>query len=160
MALILPSAITRNAILLPAYQEMFGQLKLKREDGLVKSIVLTMGLLNPFASSAFMTGGLAPMTTSTLLGGFSWWRWFFLMSVPYYILLLLGGLWTYWINPSPQRSFAYREMEKLPPLTPEEIRVILILKRCRTKIPLAKWWTIVLMGMLSSSLGAINTNWM
>jgi len=127
MALILPSAITRNAILLPAYQEMFAELKLRREDGLVKSIVLTLGLLNPFASSALMTGGLAPMTTSTLLGGFSWWRWFFLMSVPYYALLLLGGLWTHWINPSPQRFFDSRGSEKLPPLSPEEIRVIFIL---------------------------------
>jgi anion transporter len=127
MALILPSAITRNAILLPAYQKMFDDLKLKRDDGLVKSIVLTLGLLNPFASSSFMTGGLAPMTTSTLLGGFSWWRWFFLMSVPYYALLLLGGFWTYWVNPSPHRSFDHGEPEKLPPLTPEEVRVILIL---------------------------------
>jgi len=127
MALILPSAITRNAILLPAYQRMFDDLKLKRDDGLVKSIVLTLGLLNPFASSSFMTGGLAPMTTSTLLGGFSWWRWFFLMSVPYYALLLLGGIWTYWVNPSPERSFDHRELEAPPPLTAEEIRVIIIL---------------------------------
>ena len=127
MALVLPSAITRNAILLPAYQRMFDDLKLKRDDGLVKSIVLTLGLLNPFASSSFMTGGLAPMTTSTLLGGFSWWRWFFLMSIPYYALLLLGGIWIYWVNPSPQRSFDHREPEEPSPLTAEEIRVILIL---------------------------------
>jgi len=127
LALILPSAITRNAILLPAYQETFNGLNLHREDGLVKSIVLTLGLLNPFASSAFMTGGLAPMTTSTLLGGFTWWRWFFLMSIPYYALLFLGGLWTYWVNPSPQRSFDYRGLEKLPPFSGEEIRVVTIL---------------------------------
>jgi di/tricarboxylate transporter len=106
---------------------MFDDLKLKRDDGLVKSIVLTLGLLNPFASSSFMTGGLAPMTTSTLLGGFSWWRWFFLMSVPYYALLLLGGLWTYWLNPSPQRFFDHRELEEPSPLTAEEMRVIFIL---------------------------------
>ncbi len=127
MALILPSAITRNAILLPAYQETFSSLKLHREDGLVKSIVLTLGILNPFASSALMTGGLAPMTTSTLLGGFTWWRWFFLMSVPYYTLLVLGGLWTYWINPSPPRSFDYQSLDKSPAFSREEIRVILIL---------------------------------
>lgn len=127
LALILPSAITRNAILLPAYQETFRQMNLPREDGLVKSIVLTLGLLNPFASSAFMTGGLAPMTTSTLLGGLSWWRWFFLMSLPYYVLLLLGGLWTYWVNPSPQRSFEQKELKKTLPLTSEEKRVIAVL---------------------------------
>ncbi len=127
MALVLPSAITRNAILLPAYEQTFRELKLEREDGLVKSIVLTLGLLNPFASSALMTGGLAPMTTATLLGGFSWWRWFFLMSVPYYLLLILGGLWTYWINPSPQRRIDVDPSRKLPPLGREEKRVIAIL---------------------------------
>jgi anion transporter len=142
MALILPSAITRNAILLPAYQETFRQLHLERNDGLVKSIVLTLGLLNPFASSALMTGGLAPMTTSTLLGGFSWWRWFFLMCVPYYSLLLLGALWTYSINPSPSRSFDRHRSEKFPPLSKEEVRVILILV-----LTTALWFTDFLHGL-------------
>lgn len=127
LALILPSAITRNAILLPAYQETFRELKLNAGDGLVKSIILTLGLLNPFASSAFMTGGLAPMTTATLLGGFTWWRWFFLMSVPYYLLLLLGGLWTYLMNPMLQRSFTHDGPKKFSPFSKEEKRVILIL---------------------------------
>ncbi len=127
LALILPSAITRNAILLPAYQETFREMNLPRQDGLVKSIVLTLGLLNPFASSAFMTGGLAPMTTATLLGGFSWGRWFFLMSVPYYLLLVVGGLWIFLINPSQKKSYAHEKIERLPPFSSAEIRVIFIL---------------------------------
>lgn len=127
LALILPSAITRNAILLPAYQEAFQEMNLPRQDGLVKSIVLTLGLLNPFASSAFMTGGLAPMTTATLLGEFSWGRWFFLMSVPYYLLLILGGLWIFLIYPSPKKSFAHEKIERLPPFSSGEIRVLFIL---------------------------------
>jgi len=127
LALILPSAITRNAILLPAYQETFQEMNLTRQDGLVKSIVLTLGLLNPFASSAFMTGGLAPMTTATLLGGFSWGRWFFLMSVPYYLLLILGGVWIFFTNPSSKKSFAVAKEERLPPLTSAEIRVLFTL---------------------------------
>ncbi len=127
LALILPSAITRNAILLPAYQETFQRLNLPRHDGLVKSIVLTLGLLNPFASSAFMTGGLAPMTTATLLGSFSWGRWFFLMSVPYYLLLLLGGLWIFFINPSSRKAFPHEKEEARPPLSSAEMRVLLII---------------------------------
>lgn len=127
LALLLPSAITRNAILLPAYQKTFQEMNLSREDGLVKSIVLTLGLLNPFASSAFMTGGLAPMTTATLLGGFSWGRWFFLMSIPYYLLLLSGGLWIFLINPSPVKTIHQEKIEKLPPLTSTEMRVLVIL---------------------------------
>jgi di/tricarboxylate transporter len=102
-------------------------MNLTRQDGLVKSIVLTLGLLNPFASSAFMTGGLAPMTTATLLGGFSWGRWFFLMSVPYYLLLILGGVWIFFTNPSSKKSFAVAKEERLPPLTSAEIRVLFTL---------------------------------
>lgn len=127
LALVLPSAITRNAILLPAYQKTFAELNLSRQDGLVKSIVLTLGVLNPFASSAFMTGGLAPMTTATLLGGFSWGRWFFLMSIPYYLLLILGGLWIFFTHPSQQKSFAHEKEESLPPLSSAEIRVLFTL---------------------------------
>jgi anion transporter len=127
LALILPSAITRNAFLLPAYQETFRELRLSREDGLLKSVVLTLGLLNPLASSAFMTGGLAPMTTATMLGGFTWWKWFFLMSVPYYALLVLGGLWTAAVNPFPAHEFPPKPATTRSPFTSQEIRVVAIL---------------------------------
>jgi len=127
LALILPSAITRNAFLLPAYQETFRELRLSREDGLLKSVVLTLGLLNPLASSAFMTGGLAPMTTATMLGGFNWWKWFFLMSVPYYVLLVLGGLWTAAVNPFPAHEFPPKPIAACSALSSRELRVVAVL---------------------------------
>ncbi len=127
LALVLPSAITRNAILLPAYQEVFRALGLSRQDNLGKAIVLTLGLLNPFASSAFLTGGLAPMTTATLLGGFTWWRWFFFMGVPYYALLVLGAFWVWRVNPSGRRNLECREAEAPGPFTLAEIRVFAVL---------------------------------
>ncbi|OPY92827.1 MAG: L-tartrate/succinate antiporter [Syntrophaceae bacterium PtaU1.Bin231] len=126
LALILPSAITRNAFLLPAYQETFRELRLSREDGLLKSVVLTLGLLNPLASSAFMTGGLAPMTTATMLGGFTWWKWFFLMSVPYYALMVLGGLWIAAVYPFPVHRFPPKPTTAPSPLASQEIRVIAV----------------------------------
>jgi citrate:succinate antiporter len=55
--------------------------------------MLALGLLNPLASSALLTGGIASIAAATLLGGFSWLRWFALMAVPYYVLILLGGLY-------------------------------------------------------------------
>src|SRR5207253_1578772 len=39
-----------------------------------------------------LTGGIASMTAASLLGGFSWLRWFVLMAVPYYALLTLGAI--------------------------------------------------------------------
>lgn len=109
MAFIMPSAINRNAMLIPAYEHVFRSLSVSRSAPLAKTVMLTLGLLNPFASSALMTGGLAPMTTSTLLGGFTWFRWFLLMSVPYYILLALGGLMVYLLFRPPARLAAGAE---------------------------------------------------
>ena len=55
------------------------------------------------------------------------WALCFLMSIPYHVLLFPGGLWTYWINPSPQRFTVHDTSKKFPPLRKEEVRVILIL---------------------------------
>src|SRR5207247_637582 len=95
MAVFLPSAITRNAILIPAYRESLDAMGLRPTDGRARAVMLTLGVLNPLASSALLTGGIASMTAASLLGGFSWLRWFVLMAVPYYALLTLGAtaLW-------------------------------------------------------------------
>lgn len=95
MAFAIPSAINRNTMLIPAYEEVFRSLGVSRGDRLPRVVMLVLGILNPLASSAFMTGGLASMTTSTLLGGFTWLGWFALMSVPYYLLIAAGGLMIY-----------------------------------------------------------------
>ena len=92
MAFIIPSAITRNAILIPAYQESLDKMGISRTDRAGRALMLALGVLHPLASSALLTGGTTSMMTATLLGGFSWFRWFALMAVPYYLLLLLGGL--------------------------------------------------------------------
>jgi hypothetical protein len=41
-----------------------------------------LGVLNPLASSALLTGGLVSITAGSLLGGFSWLRWFVASAVP------------------------------------------------------------------------------
>ena len=58
-----------------------------------RALMLALGMLNPLASSALLTGGIASIAAATLLGGFSWLRWFALMAVPYYALIFLGGLY-------------------------------------------------------------------
>ena len=95
MAFLVPSAITRNAILIPAYQEMLEKIGIDRSHRAGRAFMLALGVLHPLASSALLTGGTTSMTTATLVGGISWFRWFALMAVPYYLLLLGGGalLW-------------------------------------------------------------------
>jgi anion transporter len=91
-AVLVPSAITRNAILIPAYSEALDRMGIRKSDRSGRMLMLALGVLNPLASSALLTGGLASITAASLLGGFSWLRWFVLMSVPYYALLFGGAL--------------------------------------------------------------------
>jgi anion transporter len=91
-AVLVPSAITRNAVLIPAYQEALDRMGLGKGDRTGRMLMLALGVLNPLASSALLTGGLASITASSLLGGFPWLRWFALMSVPYYALLFGGAV--------------------------------------------------------------------
>jgi anion transporter len=91
-AVLVPSAITRNAILIPAYRDALDEMGIGRTDRSGRMLMLALGVLNPLASSALLTGGLASITASSLLGGFSWLRWFELMAVPYYALLFGGAV--------------------------------------------------------------------
>ncbi len=92
MAFIVPSAITRNAILIPAYQEALASMGIGASRRAGRAFMLTLGVLHPMASSALLTGGITSMTAATLLGNISWLRWFGLMAVPYYLLFLSGGV--------------------------------------------------------------------
>ncbi len=95
LALLIPSAITRNAVLIPAYRDALGRMGLDQSSRAGRAIMLALGILNPLASSAFLTGGITSITAATLIGGFSWLGWFSVMAVPYYMLLCAGAalLW-------------------------------------------------------------------
>jgi anion transporter len=93
LALLVPSAITRNAILIPAYREALDSMGVGKSGRVGRALMLALGMLNPLASSALLTGGIASIAAATLLGGFSWLGWFSLMAVPYYALIFSGGLW-------------------------------------------------------------------
>lgn len=93
LAFLVPSAITRNAILIPAYREALDGMGVGKSGRVGRALMLALGMLNPLASSALLTGGIASIAAATLLGGFSWLGWFALMAVPYYALIFLGGIW-------------------------------------------------------------------
>lgn len=92
LALLIPSAITRNAILIPAYRDALGTIAAQPPARSGRAIMLALGVLNPLASSALLTGGITSITAATLIGGFSWLGWFTLMAVPYYALLVGGAV--------------------------------------------------------------------
>src|SRR5262245_24617558 len=92
LAFLLPSAITRNAILVPAYSDALAVMGIDRTKRCGRAIMLALGVLNPLASSALLTGGITSITAASLMGGFSWLTWFALMAVPYYLLLCLGAV--------------------------------------------------------------------
>jgi di/tricarboxylate transporter len=57
LALLLPSAITRNAVLVPAYQEVFTRMGVAPDARIPRALMLFLGVLHPLFSSAFLTGG-------------------------------------------------------------------------------------------------------
>ena len=92
---LLPSATTRNAVLIHVYEQVLEMWRIPRGAPLAKAIMFGLGSLNRLASTALLTGGIAPVAAAALLGGFEWFRWFVLLTVPFYTLLAIGGVILY-----------------------------------------------------------------
>lgn len=99
-AMMVPSATTRNAILLPAYDHVYERYGVERGDAVSKSISLALALLQMIASTAVLTGGVLPITAAFLLGGMSWGEWFRYMAVPCYLVIFISSIILYvWQRP-------------------------------------------------------------
>src|SRR5438874_951948 len=100
---------------------------LDRAGQTVLGIAAAMALLWAL-DAAPLTGGIASMTAASLLGGFSWLRWFVLMAVPYYALLTLGAI-ALWLTSRAagleHRPVAERAVHT--PLTGPERRTLVVL---------------------------------
>ncbi len=88
----LPSASTRGAILVHVYEEVMGRWNIKREHPLNKGVMMAMGSLNRLGSTALLAGGITPIVASALIGDFSWTSWFVLMALPFWLILVVGGV--------------------------------------------------------------------
>ena len=126
----LPSASTRGAILVHVYQKVLDSWGIEQSHPYNRSIMMALGTLNRLASTALLAGGITPVVTSSLLGGgFSWTEWFLVMSVPFYLNLIIGGVFLFLIyrkgfnfKPAPLNSDEFQ----VGPLTPIEIRACLL----------------------------------
>ena len=99
-AMVVPSATTRNAILIPAYEHVYDRYGVKRGDRLSRVNSLAMGVLQMVASTAVLTGGVVPITSAFLLGGMSWGQWFKYMAVPCYAVIFGAAALLYlWNRP-------------------------------------------------------------
>jgi anion transporter len=127
LAFLVPSAITRNAILIPAYREALNGMAVSKDGRAGRALMLALGMLNPLASSALLTGGIASIAAATLLGGFSWLRWFSLMAVPYYALIFLGGLYLRFMVGAFERGIRAAAVPPAAPLSAAETRTLGVL---------------------------------
>ena len=96
----LPSASTRGAIMVHVYEQVMSRWQVPQEAPLHKAIMMAMGALNRLGSTALLAGGITPIVASSLIGeltgeGFSWTRWFVLMALPFYSVLVVGGVVVY-----------------------------------------------------------------
>jgi len=95
LTFILPSATTRSGILIHIYDEVFTLSRVPRGADVAKAVMLALSSINRLASTSLLTGGITPVMSAAIIGGMSWTGWFALMAVPYYAILLLGGVLTY-----------------------------------------------------------------
>jgi len=99
----LPSASTRGAIMVHVYEQVMERWGVHKTDPLNKAVMMAMGGLNRLGSTALLAGGITPVVASALIadfGGvsdFSWTRWFILMAVPFYLILIFGGILVYFM---------------------------------------------------------------
>lgn len=136
MAILVPSALTRSAMLIPAYEEIFRQHRIERGHPLPRLIMLSTATLQIQASTAVLTGGAVPVIAGSLLGGLSWARWFTLMAVPNYAILFVFALVLFLLYrpgpmPAPVTADAEPRRRDDPApstrMTPAEWRAIIII---------------------------------
>ena len=95
LTFVLPSATTRSGILIHIYDEVFSLGGVRRGADIAKAIMLALSSINRLASTTLLTGGITPVMSAAIIGGMSWTGWFTLMAVPYYAILVMGGVLTY-----------------------------------------------------------------
>ena len=127
LTFILPSATTRSGILVHIYEEVFDLARVARGAPVVKAVMLALSSINRLASTALLTGGITPVMSAALIGGMSWTGWLALMAVPYYALLVAGGVLTWLLY---RRGFrevlAVASAERPGPLSGVERRTLAV----------------------------------
>ena len=96
-ALVVPSAMSRNTVLVPVYDRVLA--RLGRPPRLGAAVMLALGVLGPLASTMFLSGGTSPVAAAAAIGGFTWVSWFVAVAPPYYLLLLVSSVALWFVCP-------------------------------------------------------------
>jgi sodium-dependent dicarboxylate transporter 2/3/5 len=104
LTFVLPSATTRSGILIHIYDEVFTLGRVPRGAEIAKAVMLALASINRLASTALLTGGITPVMSAAIIGGLSWTGWLTLMAVPYWVILMAGGVLIYALY---RRGFAH-----------------------------------------------------
>jgi sodium-dependent dicarboxylate transporter 2/3/5 len=127
LTFLLPSATTRSGILVHIYEEVFGLARVPAGAGVAKAVMLALSSINRLASTALLTGGITPVMSAALIGELSWTGWFALMAVPYYAILVLGGLLTWALyRPGFRGALPEVDLPRRGRLSPREWRTLLV----------------------------------
>src|SRR5215470_11223718 len=128
LTFVLPSATTRSGILIHIYDEVFALGGVRRGADVAKAVMLALSSINRLASTTLLTGGITPVMSAAIIGGMSWTSWFTLMAVPYYAIIVVGGVLTYGLY---HRGFSHGLPLPAPvhrrPVSPIEWRTIAII---------------------------------
>ena len=131
----LPSASTRGAILVHVYEQVLENWEVKKTARLYKAIMIAMASLNRLGSTALLAGGITPVVAAALvveygnLNDFSWTGWFVLMALPFYVMLMIGGLLVFILYNSGFKQTKGPQGSNLinTPVSKQEIRIGVIL---------------------------------
>jgi anion transporter len=131
MAILVPSALTRSAMLIPSYEAIFRSHRIERGNRLPRLIMLATATIQIQASTAVLTGGSVPVVAGALLGDLSWARWFAYMAVPNYAILFIFATVLFLLyRPGPMPSIVHDEPEERAgstPMTAREWRALAII---------------------------------
>ena len=131
----LPSASTRGAILVHVYEQVLENWEVKKTARLYKAIMIAMASLNRLGSTALLAGGITPVVAAALvveygnLNDFSWTGWCVLMALPFYVMLMIGGLLVFILYNSGFKQTNGAQGPNLinTPVSKQEIRIGVIL---------------------------------
>jgi anion transporter len=127
LTFILPSATTRSSILVHIYEEVFTLARVPLDASVRKAVMLALSSINRLASTALLTGGITPMMAAAIIGGMSWTGWFAMMALPYYAILVLGGVLTGLLyRRGLTRSMPAADLERTAAWTGREVRTLAI----------------------------------
>ncbi|MBT3350356.1 MAG: hypothetical protein HOC91_16235 [Nitrospinaceae bacterium] len=111
LALVMPSSNSRSIVLAEVFDRTFSLTGVERGAPITRAVMMALLSLNRLASTALLTGGMTSIVAASLIGGMGWGRWFLLLSVPYYLTLLISSMSLY---------FWYLRGENIRLILPEE----------------------------------------